>query len=729
MTRSTKPSGSDRKEIEELGRMRRRMVAQLFVASTQGVTDLQEVFGFTGNTVWEELTCVGFHPQTSKLLAVVEIKQPFGYSGNLCSQGSTEYVRFFVDWKDGAGFQDVGLASFKVYDISGSPPGPQHPFCHVVELELSDDDRRRCCSTAVLPEVRAVLSWNHIPSADPHAVPAFGNARDAHVQLAPDFADCLTPILAKTPALASIDVAGLVLEAKPAPAAWSDLVRSYRQADVGDERLVYDVVAPMVTGALAPTLAAYQPDLALVAKLDIDLEAIIDQLVAQQPGDANTSFEELVCVGLNTATDTVGGVIRIKRPFGYAGNLCQTGSKEYVAFWADWDNNGTYDEYLGTAAVDVHDLGTIPGDGVFYAVTMPVDLASRVRGCDNPNMVRIRGVLSWAVPPSTTDPQALNFYGNREDCVVRIRHGVGGTGLLDLLYSVGNVGVDQIHPTTHLAYPSGGVFPAGCSGGATDRPFAGRVDVRGRIYNSGAPGNVHYQVQVKPKFGGTWTPAMTKVTYKLAHPDPADPLFPFEHKTVEKADGWFPYQEDWTASPPILEAAAFLGAWQTAGLQGPYMVRLAYSDAYPALPPGSIHYSDVVVVRLDNTGFVVSQTPNTSVDTSSTLDLVVDGGDCHQYEKGAVINGHLRVLDTHFHRWNLELQPTTHTHGTQASPACRSVASLADSGDGNAAWTLDTEDLDPCGYTLTLWGRDRAIVDSNGALMHVAKKAVGFSVV
>jgi hypothetical protein len=36
--------------------------------------------------------------------------------------------------------------------------------------------------------------------------------------------------------------------------------------------------------------------------------------------------------------------------------------------------------------------------------------------------------------------------------------------------------------------------------------------------------------------------------------------------------------------------------------------------------------------------------------------------------------------------------------------------------------------LDPCGYTLTLRAYDRAIINSNGAVVHQASKAVGFCV-
>ncbi len=288
--------------------------------------------------------------------------------------------------------------------------------------------------------------------------------------------------------------------------------------------------------------------------------------------------------------------------------------------------------------------------------------------------------------------------------------------------------ISDISTTTFLANPSSGVLnPANCGQAATDRPFGGGVRVGGRIYNSGPPGSVYFQVQYAPRGGGTWLPITHQTTFELMHPNPADPLFPQQDITLTSADGWFPYQEDWTANPPILERTALLGWWQTAALpDGAYDIRLAYSTDYPTL--SVITFSPTVTIILDNTQFVVSPTPNAVVDGSSTLDLVIDGGDCHSYQKGGHISGHLRALHDHFWAWTLDIQPSTHSHGAAAVPQCRSFGSLADTGDGNAPWSLDTTPLDKCGYTLTLRASDRTIVNSNGAIVHSGSKAVGFSV-
>lgn len=709
-------------EIHQLEKTRKTLLANLFA---------KQLISIKGNTYWEEVVCLGFNPQMVQLEAVVSIKRTYCYTGGLCSDGSTEYVRFFVDWGDGNGFQDVGLTSFKAFDISEAPPGPQHPLKYMVYLPLDEKKYRKCCDSVVIPKVRAVLSWNHIPSLNPAILPPFGNRIDADIQIQPKKTiECLfiADLIAKNSDLIeNIDISAPIPVLKPKPVPWTKLAAEYRKAKVPEHRMVYDVVYPMIKGGKSLSLASLQMDISLIEKLDVNIERIADILSEKK---TNTTFEELVCVGLNTASDILGAVIHLKKPSGYSGNLCRTGSKEHVAFWADWDNNGSFDSYLGTTDVEVHDIAGMPADGLYYSVMLPANFSKHIKDCKNPNIIRIRAVLSWAIPPSITDPNDLNYWGNRIDVVVQIRPGKQGTGLMDLIYDVGNVPIDNISPVTFLAIPSTGVLdPANCSQPAMDRPFGGMVRIGGRIYNTGASGTVRYQVQHAPHGTGNWLPITNSVTFELMHPNPFDPNYPKETKTEISSDGWIPYDEDPTAVPPILERTSLLAKWNTGSLEGTYDLRLAYTKDYPITSLSVIHYSDMVTIILDNTNYTVSPTPNAIVDTAYNLDLVIDGGDCHSYEKETSFQGHLRALDKYFWKWVLELQPTTHTHGTQANPQCRSYSSLAEQGDANALWSLDTSNLDKCGYTLTLWAYDRTIVNSNGAIVHWNKKAVGFSVV
>ena len=684
-----------------------------------------------GITFWERLDCVGYNPQLGQLEAVVALRRPTGYSGDLCTKGSKEYVRFFVDWHDGLGLRDVGVTSFAAHDISDAPPGPQHPLEFMVYLPLDSRKHGRACGKAVLPHVRAVLSWSTPPSLNPNDLPIFGNRRDADIQLAPvrlTLADLIEQkvIAADPDLLANVDLEAALPKLPAQATPWSDLVKDYRAAQIPDHRTVFEAVYPLIKAGVAESAAA-QIDLSALAQLQLNVDAITDALSVE---DADTTFEELTCVGLNTDSDLLGAVIHVKKGLGYSGNLCRSGSREFVAFWADWNNDGTYDQYLGTTSVVVHDLGaTLPGAGLYYSVMLPVTLGDHLKACGSPQIVRIRAVLSWGTPPSVSDPDDLNFWGNRLDVVVQLRpRQVGGT-LYDLIYDVGNVIPGDISSSTFLAFPSSGVLnPLDCSQPAMDRPFGGVVRIGGRIYNAGAPGTVQYQVQYSPHGANAWLPVTTAHTFELMHPNPFDPLFPQENVTKIAPTGWFPYMEDFLAAPPILERTAHLADWVTGSLGGAYDLRLAYTTDDPLDPTSVIHYSIVVTIVLDNDDFSVSPTPNAVVDPAFDLDLVIDGGDCHSYVKGATIKGHLRALDQHFWAWSLELQPTTHTHGTLPAPSCRSYGSLLDQGDANAPWTLDTAAMDQCGYTLTLHASDRTIVNSNGAIVHSASKAVGFSV-
>src|ERR1041384_13305 len=60
------------------------------------------VLQIQGNTTYEQIGCVGFQPQFHRLEAVVFIKQSSGYGGGVCSNGSQEYVRFYLSYDEGA---------------------------------------------------------------------------------------------------------------------------------------------------------------------------------------------------------------------------------------------------------------------------------------------------------------------------------------------------------------------------------------------------------------------------------------------------------------------------------------------------------------------------------------------------------------------------------------------------------------------------------------------------
>src|SRR6185503_12267252 len=69
-----------------------------------------------GDTTFEQLTCAGYNPQTRTLEGVIQVKQSSGFSGGLCTSGSTEYVSFFAFV--GGSWQSLGTARVQVYDLA-----------------------------------------------------------------------------------------------------------------------------------------------------------------------------------------------------------------------------------------------------------------------------------------------------------------------------------------------------------------------------------------------------------------------------------------------------------------------------------------------------------------------------------------------------------------------------------------------------------------------------------
>jgi hypothetical protein len=112
-----------------------------------------------GDTSFEEVTCTGLNPPYDRFEAIVRIKHPNGYGGDVCSPGSFEYVRFYVDLHDNGIWHDVGLASVQVYDIPGDKP-----LCYAVYRDFQSV--RKLCSFENIVRVRAILSWNVPPPAN-----------------------------------------------------------------------------------------------------------------------------------------------------------------------------------------------------------------------------------------------------------------------------------------------------------------------------------------------------------------------------------------------------------------------------------------------------------------------------------------------------------------------------------------------------------------------------------
>jgi len=129
----------------------------------------------SGDTTFEQLLCAGYNPQTRELEAVVQINRNAGYSGGLCSPGSTEYVSFFAFF-NGA-WQSLGTTSVQVHDLAAVTPG--NPVTYAV-YRLSNMTTMPCATLTGIP-FRAILSWQQQPTG-PNFVPVWGDIVNTNIQ-------------------------------------------------------------------------------------------------------------------------------------------------------------------------------------------------------------------------------------------------------------------------------------------------------------------------------------------------------------------------------------------------------------------------------------------------------------------------------------------------------------------------------------------------------------------
>lgn len=668
---------------------------------------LEPVLELAGSTYYEELTCVAYNITRDELEATVQIKRPTGYGGDLCTAGSKEYVRFFVDY--GSGWEDAGLASFTAHDIPNSTDcagRSTKPLTYVVTFPHAP--RRDWCGRPVLPNVRAILSWTAVPPfGSPNWVQPWGNTLDRHVQIRPrvlfvhDLATAIaTSLGAQVKLPPELEYAALEeiplpeppdptleelgeLYLKGAQAAKAPLVEPHRFA-------LHELQA--ASGLALVSQPALSAKYAQFKEIGIDLAAAL-AVLEQTKGDV--SYEELDCLGLDYNREWLVTSLAIKKPTGYLGNLCQKGSFEYVAFWADWEDTCEW-EYLDTVKLNVHDVASIPPDGLHYWIGLPVGslLAQHRDGCDNPKIARIRAVLSWNSPPSTVNADAVPHWGNRLDAHVEIRPKMPVT-LEAAIDVIGGVSVSQIDIGGNGMTKEGAVFaewgsdvdpwvigPLSGGGFGSTRfcPFGGRVNVQADV-----PPNFHAS--------GWKYRLMTHEVGSLAPPTPVTTKFlttaginPPVWRYPNLITGYVDYLD------PADNVYNMLGWWETKDLgDGLWELWLEMVDmSYSPLGQTAVH-----LIQLDNTK------PDADVS-------IVSGGDCKDFDQGDTINGTFSASDLHFGHFTLQTFPAS-----LGPPNPSTTRPAAAELPNPAAWSLVTDTTwQPCGYVIRLDVFDRTIVQS-----------------
>ncbi|MDY6971959.1 MAG: hypothetical protein SV775_06490 [Thermodesulfobacteriota bacterium] len=162
-----------------------KTVASLLPKLTMSPDWLVPVKPMLYNTTYEELKCVGLHPEDDLLEAVIEVKLPYGFNGDLCTLGSTQYVAFYIDYHDGAGYQHIATSTVASHDIADV--NDKHLFYAVKANIPNIASKLKKCTTENIVKVKTILSWNQDPTPFGHMhTPAWGNVLERNIQIRPE---------------------------------------------------------------------------------------------------------------------------------------------------------------------------------------------------------------------------------------------------------------------------------------------------------------------------------------------------------------------------------------------------------------------------------------------------------------------------------------------------------------------------------------------------------------
>jgi hypothetical protein len=716
--------------------------------------EFQPVYPMENNVKYEELKCVGLYPEDDLLEAIIEVKLPYGFKDDLCTPGSKEYVAFYVDYDDGAGFVSVGApAEVNVHDILFVDGG--HLF-YAVRRPFTPKEYWECDTPQVV-RVRAILSWEALPTG-PNYVPVWGNVLDVWVQIKPERKGPMIVISGYALATAAeYEVTELPLEGTPVPfpppeptpdtlimvgdqAEIKDLIkrsvaaeaRIREEAKVEEERLEFkklimqnlnyfgsitkskDKAEIMKTVYQLPpkTLEALMPQLAINP----------DLLVPVVPMLQKTQYEELRCVGLYPEDDLLEAVIEVKLPYGFNGDLCTLGSTEYVAFYVDW-GTGVY-VHVGTATVRVHDIPQVDDKHLFYAVKARIpDVDAELKHCSIENIVSVKAILSWDVDPTPYGDAWTPAWGNVLTRNVQIRP-EGGPSVQCAIDIVNEVHVDDI---AKIGSDKGLAIKIDASShtvpGTYDRPLGGIIACWGNI---NVPDAAYYRFRYRrDALGTTWENVLDDRKIRT--------FLGFTSKRTPDGDGWFSKSDH--DSDVANYSLTALVHWRSYGKNGPYLLRLELADVTKTVLPGQTY--DIPIL-LDNTGIELLTFGGTPAPLPASGVVVKDS--LGNYRKCDTFVGHedIKIFgnfrDDYFKRYSLKVfggninvsgygigsgryddPPVFDAHGHLILND-RGIAGAVNGGPGKEIKTLDlcTVPQSPaqvkCAYGIELHVSDRAVV-------------------
>lgn len=332
--------------------------------------------------------------------------------------------------------------------------------------------------------------------------------------------------------------------------------------------------------------------------------------------------------------------------------------------------------------VNTHDYDKVPAGGLCYAAPLPVDLGKFRRDCESPVIGRVRAVLSWGAPPSTTDPNVVPHWGNRLDVHVQLRPGrpYDGTARFTI---VGGVAAASVDLAFGMTLPGAAIAENGYPL-PHDCPFAGVVTLHGPL-DPALAGQLH-RIRVN------------NVTTGSGVSDLTDPFFVVNWLGIGSwatpgAGGWTPWPS-WMAN-----TTGKLGHFTPGG-----------DDLWEIqLEVFGIGVVDVRRVQMDNTlnGSIVVGDPDNAADLNlNTL------GAC-RVPRGP-LTGTFVARDKHFYSWSIGVAggPGTPIPPTPLNVGPPAIATSTQTALAGEPFTIDLSKLDPCGYVIRMGVTDRAVVSS-----------------
>ena len=710
---------SEKAFANERGKFRTLLLANPNYFGNLKDSQFKAELSIQGNTFYEEIGCVGFQPQASRLEAVVFVKQPSGYGGNVCSDGTQEFVRFYISFDNGAAWQDLGLRTFTAFDIPGTTENRRLEYAVTLPVQLP----RKFCFSRNQARVRAILSWNNPPPPNtPDFNPVWGDVHNTNIQIEPlklfKFSDLLSTLQVEPQKLgAAVDLDQTVTAAQAKVLNVVELHDLYKGKNVEPHRFAFNEVQSLIKKSaagetvMASGIAKFLPD------LGIDFSKLVDKFF---PTDGNTNFEELECVGLSPDEDLLAGIIRVKLPNGFSGGPCTAGSKEFVTFWADTNDDGTFETCLGTTSVTVYDSDPLPDGGLEYAVFLPVNLDQYRRPCkQGARLMRIRAILSWQTAPPCSNPNFIPVWGNREETTIHIKPGrpINPGDKVPLLTAVGDIIVSKID-SAGLAQDANAIHTGAAY---DDAPFGGRITLAGKIVNGASSSK--YRIMRKPNGApdSAYVPLTNEPTgigITVNTWDIVNGLVQTNLTIHADADGYYNYED--YASDHFVESN-ILSVWFSNSAEDNSRYDLRLDLKVDANPANDIH-SNVVTVLVDNTP--------PKADLKINLATAVE---CADFNVGQTFSGTYRATDLHFHSFGFVIRPQGPAHGVVPDPPAGSrgfiaspgLSSIIDPGIASGTFNLNTTGMDPCGYSLTIVVSDRTNVNS-GQGSFSSEASVGF---